>query len=212
MKIEANSFYEYGKNISLAFSLIDEEPINLLTAEFEKRINGNGSVYILGNGGSAANAHHITGDYMKTFALKRQRLRIECLSDNNCYITAASNDLDFSEIYEVLVGTRIQREDLLVLLSGSGNSMNLVKAARAARSKKVTVASITAFSGGALHNLSQISIHVPIADMEIAEDFQMIIMHHVKQRLCHFVDSLAPSDSELQMPKYAKRISEGLVS
>ena len=205
-------FQDYVHRLIEVIPAIEEETINRLSTEILKRIDGSGSVFILGNGGSAANAHHITGDYTKTFALKGQHLRIECLSDNNCYLTAASNDLDFSEVYEVLVGTRIQAQDLLILLSGSGNSMNLVKAARAALKKDITLASITAYSGGALKQLSHISIHVPIDDMEIAEDFQMIIMHHIKQKLCAIIDESPTPRLQLQMPKYSKRITEGLVS
>jgi len=205
----------FGDYISILFSslpLVDESQIERLTSAICQRLDGQHSVFLLGNGGSAANAHHVTGDYTKTFALKRQRLRIECLSDNNCFITAAANDIDFSEVYEILIGTKILPGDLMIFLSGSGNSMNLVKAARAAISKGITVASIVAFNGGALKDLSSIAIHVPVADMEIAEDVQMIILHHIKQTICAILDD-TPSDMQhILTPKYAKRIAEGLVS
>lgn len=206
------SLSDYMKILADSFPLIDESQVNRLMSEIYQRLDGQGSVFILGNGGSAANAHHVTGDYTKTFALKGQRLRIECLSDNNCYITAASNDIDFSEIYEVLIGTKVQPGDLVILFSGSGNSMNLVKAARAAIPMDVVVACIVSYSGGALLNLCSIPIHVPVADMEIAEDFQMIIMHHIKQALCGILESSKPVRPQISMPKYSKRIADGLVS
>lgn len=212
MNSSKKSLRDYMKTLSEAFPLIDESQVNRLMSEIYQRLDGQGSIFILGNGGSAANAHHVTGDYTKTFALKKQRLRIECLSDNNCYITAASNDIDFSEIYEVLIGTKILPGDLIILLSGSGNSMNLVKAARAAIRNNVVVASIVAYSGGALLNLSSIPIHIPVADMEIAEDFQMIIMHHIKQALCAMLDDNQPDRHQILTPKYSKRIADGLVS
>jgi len=207
-----STLHLYINRLTSALSLIDQERVCELRSAIESRLDGTSSIYILGNGGSAANAHHITGDYTKTFALKRQHLHIECLSDNNCYLTAASNDLDFSEIYEVLVGSRIRSNDLLILLSGSGNSMNLVKAARAACRLNVIVSSITAFSGGALKDLSNIPIHVPIDDMEVAEDIQMIIMHHIKQDLCRTIDFLKKEEPDVFMNKYYKRVDEGLVS
>ena len=205
----------FGEYISILFDslpLIDESQIELLISEIYQRLDGQHSVFLLGNGGSAANAHHVTGDYTKTFALKRQCLRIECLSDNNCFITAAANDIDFSEVYEILIGTKILPGDLMIFLSGSGNSMNLVKAARAAISQDVTVASIIAFSGGALKDLSSIAIHVPVADMEVAEDVQMIIMHHIKQTICAMLDDIPTDRQHILTPKYSKRIAEGLVS
>lgn len=206
------SFQSYVKRLGDALSVVNQKSLSELTSALESRLDGSSSVFILGNGGSAANAHHITGDYIKTFALKHQRLRIECLSDNNCYLTAASNDLDFSEIYEVLIGTRIRPNDLLIFLSGSGNSINLVKAARAASRSDILISSITGYDGGALKDLSTISVHVPVYDMEVAEDIQLILMHHVKQELCQAIDSRNTPCKDLYMAKYYKRISEGLVS
>lgn len=202
----------YIDRLIKALSMVDADEVERLKSQIASRMSGESGIFVIGNGGSAANAHHITGDYTKTFALKKQKLRIECLSDNNCYLTAASNDLDFSEIYEVLVGSRIRSKDLVIFLSGSGNSMNLVKAARAAEKNGVTVASITAYSGGAIKEISQIKVHAAIDDMEIAEDIQMIIMHHIKQSLCERLDESGLAAEQLVMAKYNKRICEGLVS
>ena len=166
-------------------------------------------VHVLGNGGSSANAHHIVGDYAKTFALYGTNLKMNCLSDNSCFLTAASNDLDFSEVYELLIGSRITRGDVIIMLSGSGNSMNLVKGARAAKKGNITIASITGYDGGVLSEISDISINIPVDDMEMAEDAQIIIMHYIKQRLCEL---LSQDGKALRMDKYEKRVGEGLVA
>ena len=80
----------YGDNLLRAIYSIDQKNIDILIEKFLMKINGDGEVHLLGNGGSAANAHHIVGDFSKTFAILNKNLRMNCLSDNGCYITAVS--------------------------------------------------------------------------------------------------------------------------
>ena len=144
---------------------------------------------------------------MKTFALAGFNLKINCLSDNISYVTAASNDIDYSEIYSVLVGKIISSDDLIIYLSGSGNSINLVKCAQSAKSKNITQACITAFNGGRLKEIVDIPLHINISDMEIAEDCQISILHNIKQRLFY---KYINNKYEIT-PKYSKRILEDVV-
>ena len=87
-------------------------------------LNSDSEIHIFGNGGSSANAHHIVGDYMKTFCLYKQNLKIFSLTDNCCYLTATSNDIDYSEVFSFLIPSRIKSKDKIIFLSGSGNSSN----------------------------------------------------------------------------------------
>ncbi|MDC3035219.1 SIS domain-containing protein [Prochlorococcus sp. AH-716-P05] len=199
---------DYGNKLNDSLKTIDESLVHELKDEISKRMNGESEIFLLGNGGSAANAHHISGDYLKTFTMIGKCLKITCLSDNGCFITAAANDLDYSEVYEVLINSRVKKNDLVIFLSGSGNSMNLVKSARAAKNTGMKTAAIVGYSGGALSELVDIPIHVSVKDMEIAEDCQMIIFHFLKQ--CLF-DEVSIGDKEI-MPKYTKRTSEGLIA
>ena len=140
----ANSlFHNYIDTLYKALKTVDVSKLQEIKSEILKRIDGDGEIHLIGNGGSSANAHHIVGDYMKTFAFIRKNLRITCLSDNSCYLTAAANDLDYSQIYEILVNSRIHKSDLLIVLSGSGNSLNLVKAIRAAKLKGIKTAGMS---------------------------------------------------------------------
>ncbi|RPG17997.1 MAG: SIS domain-containing protein [Pelagibacteraceae bacterium TMED124] len=198
-------FKNYIKHLNHALNGINANDIDKLKNLFLKKMDGNGEIIVIGNGGSAANAHHIVGDYTKTFALYNKKLRISCPADNGCYLSAVSNDLDFSEAYEILVSSRINKEDLLIFLSGSGNSSNLVKAALAAKEKSVETVSITAYNGGYLKKISTHHIHVPVDDMEMAEDAQLVIFHFVKQALTENMESV------LSMVKYNKRVSSGEV-
>ena len=168
--------------------------------------DGLNEIHVLGNGGSAANAHHIVGDFTKTFCLYKQNLKISSVSDNGCYLTAASNDIDFSEVYSFLIPHRIKPNDLVIFLSGSGNSSNLVKCALKAKDHKIKTASITGYNGGRLANLSDLSINFKIDDMEIAEDLQLIVFHFIKQYLCERLVS-EKNIEPFETQKYNKRIS-----
>ena len=88
------SIKDYGIKLQSALNSIDEISISQLKDEILKRLDGSSTIYLLGNGGSQANAHHIAGDYVKTFSLFGCQLRMNCLGDNICYLTADANDLD----------------------------------------------------------------------------------------------------------------------
>tara|TARA_B100001115_G_scaffold174973_1_gene160525 strand:- start:40 stop:660 length:621 start_codon:yes stop_codon:yes gene_type:complete len=199
---------EYGEKLYKTLLKVDNIYLEKLITEIKSRIEFEGEIFLLGNGGSAANAHHITGDYTKTFSMLGKSIKINCLSDNACYITAAANDIDFSEIYQMLVDTRIKQNDLIILLSGSGNSMNLIKAARKATSLKIKVAALIGYSGGALKKIADIPIHYYVDDMEIAEDCQIAIFHYIKQKIIESFSLKPNCNSE----KYDKRTNQDLIA
>ncbi|MDC3135271.1 SIS domain-containing protein [Prochlorococcus sp. AH-716-J09] len=198
---------EYANNLKDALSSLDDKKINELFEEVLKRIDGNGEIYIFGNGGSSANASHIVGDYSKTFATLNKGIKINCPSDNIAYLAAISNDLDYSEIFNTLINSRIKKGDLIIFLSGSGNSMNLIKAARAAKKENIKTVCLVGYSGGALKDLTDITIHIKVNDMEIAEDAQMAIFHLIKQNLIEII-----CEKKVNSSKYFKRINENLIA
>ena len=198
----------YGETLLNALKSIDYEKILLLIQEIVKKIDGNGEIFLVGNGGSAANAHHIAGDYSKTFSILGKCLKISCISDNDCYLTAAANDIDFSEVYEILIGSRIMKNDLLILFSGSGNSMNLIKAARKAKKAGIKTSALVGYNGGALKNIVDIPIHFTIEDMEIAEDCQITTFHYIKQKIVNELCDVSKKSSS----KYDKRTKEDLIA
>ena len=201
------SIKEYINKFASSFHNINEEKLEELKDEMIKIINTQKEVFIIGNGGSAANANHIAGDYLKTFSLAGLSFKISSLSESISYLTAASNDVDFSEVYEILINTRISKGDLLIFLSGSGNSINLIKPARMAKKVGIITAAVVGYMGGGLKEIVDIPIHIDIQDMEISEDAQMTIFHYLKQRLFNelCVEKDIPN-------KYKKRTNEGLIS
>lgn len=202
---------EYTKKLNTTiknFSNIEkvEELCELIYESFD----GDSEIHILGNGGSSANAHHIVGDFTKTFCLYKQSLKISSLSDNGCYMTATSNDIDYSEVFSFLIPNRISPKDKIIFLSGSGNSSNLVKCALKAKQNGIKTVSITGYDGGKLFKTCDININFNIDDMEIAEDLQLICFHFLKQNLCKRLakeKKISPTDS----PKYLKRVQSGEV-
>ena len=206
-----SDWFEYTKKLEKAVQdFKDVNKIKDLADVIYESFDGNSEIHVLGNGGSSANAHHIVGDFTKTFCLYKQELKISSLSDNGCYMTATSNDIDYSEVFSFLIPNRIRPADKIIFLSGSGNSSNLVKCALKAKLHGIKTASITGYDGGKLFNTCDININFKINDMEIAEDLQLICFHFLKQYLCQRLSEekhINPIDS----PKYFKRVQSGEV-
>ena len=204
-------FNKYISSLNKALKTINEDNIDILYREIKQRLDGSSAIHILGNGGSAANASHVVGDFKKTFTFMNLKIKINSHSDNIAYLTAASNDLDYNEIYSNLVGNLIDKDDLIIYLSGSGNSLNLIKCANKAKNLNIKQVSISGFNGGKIKDIVDTAIHIKYPDMEISEDCQMIIFHYIKQRL---VDEYEDNDpySDNKLTKYQKRVIEDLIA
>ncbi len=203
------TFKNYSNELKKALDLVNQDQIDSFYDIFNSYFGSNGNIYLLGNGGSQANAHHISGDFIKTFSLAGLKLKISCLADNVCHLTAASNDLSYDDAYSMLIDSLIERDDLLIYLSGSGNSLNLVKCARKAKRRNIKQAALTGFNGGALKEIVDYPIHIKFDDMEICEDIQLSIFHYIKQRL---ISEYSKNFDDLELPKYQKRTLEDLIS
>jgi D-sedoheptulose 7-phosphate isomerase len=135
-------------------------------------------VWVCGNGGSAATAAHVGCDFGKTAAVKgRKPLKTVSLCDNTAFMTAIGNDLSFDETFSRQLESLAGRGDLVLLVSGSGNSPNLLRAAKTARSLGAKVASLLGFDGGKLKALSDEYLLVPSDQYGVVEDMHMSIAH-----------------------------------
>lgn len=143
------------------------------------------TVYICGNGGSAGNAVHLANDLIYGAGMRAGLgLRVESLSANPAVLTCLGNDLGYDEIYAQQLRVKGQRGDVLIVLSGSGNSPNVVKALEVGNELGLNTFAILGFSGGKCKELAQVPLHFPINDMQIAEDLQLIVGHICMQWLC----------------------------
>ena len=142
--------------------------------------NAKGRVYIIGNGGSAATASHMVNDLGA--GLRRRGIKsfdIESLSDNTPVCSALANDIGYKNIFYMQLKDRLKKDDILIAISCSGNSKNILKAVKYAKKQESKVIGITGFDGGKLMKKSDVNFHVQTATEEygLVEDMHMILNH-----------------------------------
>jgi len=142
--------------------------------------NTKGRIYIIGNGGSAATASHMVNDLGA--GLRRREIKyfdVESLNDNTPVCTAIANDIGYENIFYMQLKGRLKPEDILIAISCSGNSENIIKAVEYANQEKAKVIGITGFDGGKLKPMSNINYHVQTESGQygIVEDAHMILNH-----------------------------------
>lgn len=135
-------------------------------------------IFVMGNGGSASTASHFACDINKcvSYGLKK-RTKIISLSDNIPIMLAYANDLSYEDVFIEQLKNFFNRGDLVIGISGSGNSKNVLKAIQFANHNGGPTAGITGFDGGKLAKISQFSLVVPVNDMQLSEDLHLIVTH-----------------------------------
>lgn len=135
-------------------------------------------IWVCGNGGSASTAAHVGCDFGKTAAVKGAKaLKAVSLADNTAFLTAAANDLSFDQVFSRQLENVVSKGDVVLLISGSGNSKNLLEAARLARKRGATVFSLLGFDGGRLKSLSHDHLLVPSDQYGVVEDMHQAVAH-----------------------------------
>jgi D-sedoheptulose 7-phosphate isomerase len=184
-------FKEYIKDINSTIEALDEKQITSFIELLYKAYKEEKMVFIIGNGGSAANASHFAQDLAKgTRKTVEQVKRIKALSltDNLPFITALGNDDGYETVFEQQLRTFAKPEDILICISGSGNSPNILKAVKWANKNKLLTVGVTGFDGGALMKLNKYSVHVPLNNMYVVESIHSIIFHYVLAELNAIID------------------------
>lgn len=138
-------------------------------------------IYFCGNGGSAADAQHLAAELSGRFYTDRHALRAEALHCNTSYLTAVANDYSFNMIYARLIEGIADAGDVLVGLSTSGNSENIIKAFEVARSKKMTTIGFTGESGGKIKASSDYLINIPSTDTPRIQESHILVGHIICQ-------------------------------
>lgn len=171
-----NKYKELIRENMDSFSF-DKEILDIL----KNSIQNNQTIFVGGNGGSAAMASHYVCDLSKgankDWLTNTKRFRAICLSNNISYITAIGNDEQYDEIFKQQLINLARPNDILMLISSSGNSPNVVKAAQWAKENNMIVIGITGFSGGKLKELADYSAHVTHDSYEVCEDIHDIFGH-----------------------------------
>jgi len=153
---------------------LDLDVIAKIAAAIEKAERAGKQIFVLGNGGSAATASHIATDWAKTSQRNgKPFLRCMSLTDNVPFMTAIANDLGYDEVFSRQLASYLRRGDVVVLISGSGNSPNVVNAARFAKRNGAVTIGMTGFTGGKLRRLVDICLHVDSDQYGVIEDLHM---------------------------------------
>ncbi len=141
-------------------------------------------VFFCGNGGSAGNAIHLANDFLYGIAKRTGGgMKVQALSANPAVITCLANDVGYERIYSEQLAVLGQPGDLLVALSGSGNSPNIIRVLEQAKTMGIKSCAILGYTGGRCKSLADFSIHFPVDDMQIAEDMQLVVGHMLMQWL-----------------------------
>lgn len=182
--MNSDKFKRYASSISEILQKADFSKINTLADSLLTAWQENRQVFICGNGGSAANALHIANDLVYGAAKDKEKgIRAIALTGDISVITCIANDVSYEDIFSRQLEVHAQSGDILIALSGSGNSPNIVKAILSAKDIGMKTFAILGFSGGKCLELADVFIHFQVNDMQISEDMQLIVGHMVMQWL-----------------------------
>lgn len=179
-----SSLQQYSSLLLSSYENVDDESLKQFF-EILLKVGQNGNLlFFAGNGGSASIAEHAACDIAKgAFFENKFRIRALSLTSNMALISAVSNDFGYENIFSFQLQTLATNEDVLVLISSSGDSRNIVEAAKTAREIGMKIIGLTGFSGGALRELADISLHVNAQHYGVVEDVHMALIHSVTDRL-----------------------------
>lgn len=175
---------DYSERLKRAIDLIPIDAVETLSVWLLDAWRDGRQVFLFGNGGSAGNAIHLANDYL--YGISRdfgQALRVQALPANSAVVTCLANDEGYEQIFVRQLAVLANPGDIAIAFSGSGNSPNILRALEWCQGADVKSAALLGYSGGKAKSLAQLSIHVPVDDMQISEDLQLVVGHMLMQRL-----------------------------
>jgi D-sedoheptulose 7-phosphate isomerase len=177
-------FSAYAQRLSTVLGSAEWSGVEQLAQDmFDAWQNGR-QVFLCGNGGSAGNAVHLANDFIYGVAkVTGGGIRAQALSANPAVITCLGNDVGYDRIYCEQLAVLGNPGDLLIALSGSGNSPNILSVLERARKMSIKSYAILGYDGGKSKTFADIAIHFSISDMQIAEDMQLVVGHMLMQWL-----------------------------
>jgi D-sedoheptulose 7-phosphate isomerase len=173
----------YRSRLLEALSSVDLSKVDEAIAWFEEARDNNRHIFLCGNGGSASTASHIACDIVKGASFEKpRRFRVLALTDSLPTITAYSNDVCYECIFEEQLRNFAQKDDLVLAISGSGNSQNVIRALGYARTVGCKTIALTGRDGGKLAKIADLNIHVASDHMGRIEDAHLTICHMIAYR------------------------------
>jgi D-sedoheptulose 7-phosphate isomerase len=176
MKDIKNYLFKLKKNLQF----LRIKKINILAEILFETWKNKKRIFLCGNGGSAGNAIHIANDFLYGVGrLNGMAFDVEALPSNVAVITCLANDTGYKNIFSKQLLAKGNKNDLLIVLSGSGNSINIIQAIKIAKKKGMKIFGIVGYNGGLVKKILKNNdcLHFPINDMQISEDLQLITLH-----------------------------------
>lgn len=177
----------YLNQLKQVIDNLDRKEIDLFLQILVNAYQNDKQVFIMGNGGSASTASHFACDINKGVSMGLdKRFRVICLNDCIPTMLAYANDTSYSEVFVEQLRNLINEGDVIIGISGSGNSPNVLKAIEYANSKNAMTVGITGYNGGKLKEISKHSVNANINDMQFSEDVHMILTH-IAMKALYFI-------------------------
>lgn len=174
----------YLKSLTTLLARLPLDDIQRVVELLTQARYNNGQVIIMGNGGSAATASHFACDLGKgTLMTGHPRFRVIALTDNMPLFSAYANDYGYEHVFSEQLKSLVQPGDVVIAISGSGNSRNVLNAIEAARAARATTIALAGYDGGRLKEIVDVCVHVPSFDMEQVEDVHLILEHLISTSL-----------------------------
>ena len=175
---------QYIELVKSTLDALDAKALESLVDAFHSTYEKGGNIYTMGNGGSGASASHAAGDFLKgaSYGLDK-RFRMICLNDNLPSMMAIANDIGWESIFVEPLKNFLSSNDLVIGISGSGNSKNVVNAIEYANEQGATTVAMSGFKGGKISQIATLDVHAPVMDMEVTEDVHMVIFNIVKKQM-----------------------------
>lgn len=175
---------QYIDLVKSTLDALDPNALDALVDAFHTTYEKGGNIYTMGNGGSGASASHAAGDFLKgaSYGLDK-RFKMICLNDNLPSMMAIANDIGWESIFVEPLKNFLSEDDLVIGISGSGNSKNVVNALEYANANGATTVAMSGFKGGKISQIASINVHAPVMDMEVTEDVHMVIFNIVKKQM-----------------------------
>jgi phosphoheptose isomerase len=172
----------YVESLKKAVSDVSSSELDKAYAVLEESVTRGATIYVAGNGGSAAISEHLCCDFTKgTFFPDLPPFRTHSLVSNSAFFTALSNDFGYEYSFSAQLEMLAKKGDVIILISSSGNSPNILKALEKAKSMGITSIGFSGFEGGSLLQNADIKLHVPFNNYGIVEDAHQILMHTISQ-------------------------------
>ncbi|MFB3778961.1 MAG: SIS domain-containing protein [Bryobacteraceae bacterium] len=185
---------QYQREVLKAIGSIPLDKVELAIRWFTEARSAGRQIFVCGNGGSAANASHFACEVLKGASYGRPaRFRIQALTDSVPTITAYANDVGYETAFVEQLKNFAQPGDIVIGLSGSGNSMSVVRAVEYANSIGCRTLTLTGFDGGRLAPLGQLNIHIPMPHIGRSEEAQLAVLHMISY---YFMDETTAGEAQ----------------